>query len=70
MTPINVYGLSSQDGIPTLEPLVVGYINEHHLNHVEIARNEFEKARAQWGRLYDGIILTFGNYCSVYDFKR
>jgi hypothetical protein len=70
MTPINVYGLSCKNGEPILQSLLIGYKNQQNLNHVDIAREQFDQARREWGRIFDGIVLTFGNNCIVYDFTR
>lgn len=65
MNTIDIYGLRYNNG-PTVDVLVRGFHNYNNVNHIELARREYER-HLQEGTVYAGIVLTIGDYMSVYD---
>jgi hypothetical protein len=61
MKPINIFGITIRDGLPTLEACVIGHINDAHINLIELARAEFIRFQDIYGRRYAGMILTLGD---------
>ena len=66
---LNIYGLFITDSMPVVQLLDMGFANEDHVNHIEIARNWFHKSVGE-GRAYDAILVITGyDQCQVYTFK-
>lgn len=58
--PINIYGLKSVAGAPYTEILIGGFINDRHINLIELARTQWFKWKGL-GKTYEAIILVLGD---------
>lgn len=69
MSRINIFGLRATEGFPVCELLEKDYLNDQHVNLIEIARYHFHY-HAHRGFIFDGIILVIGSDAGfVYSFK-
>jgi len=66
MNTVDIYGLFlGPDNLPIMNVLLRGYPNNDHINFIELAWSQYQKARGD-GKDYAGILLTCGGQLYVY----
>lgn len=66
MNRISIYSLEANGGLPLVTAITLDAANPTHINHIELARMEFESEKSL-GRQPAGMIVVYGDdQCSVY----